>query len=726
MRRNWKRLTGVLLALLLCLGCLPTVSVAAAEDWGAVTHMNIFGAGTDLRGRNYPYARYDDMIADLLDEEGRPDFSDEADSIRYRKAGVMFQAATVMHEQVREYYFCDPGYYEIAFYATQRLDADAIALSGAVSVGWSFAERILGSGQYRLYVYTALISLEGSGTVYVSYEDQNVQTLTMTQISEEGAWPTTMLVSGYRELSDGVISELTLSLTGFNLPTEAGAYALWDSENEGCLAKATAVSGDDRGLSVTFSFDGGMSAEMLSAWPNLYINGSLSYYYVPEEDRDWRYEQYGFVQLPSIYSGTMESGLEAINVTNAGATYIEGAPVFSGDYSDYPPEPHLGLYMGLGMPLWSDMDYVMGMCPAYFFSAETGDTLHEIYLYGTEALDATQLRVCGTELVEPFTLNTYGDGLGTLYFYRGVIAKPDADGYIGIVYRDAPLYTLPAYQVADYSAARLPFDWDQYSWDEPDRWYEQPAPLICTCWVQDYETDEAGVMSSFDVAFSGFNLPTDYQDYSLHCFEAEDAGEVFASASGLRVDEYGKTVVTFTVVNPRYATATTYPQIYGCATNYLAYYSSGRGSNYTVSEQNGIWRVTEALKTYGMYWGATVRVFSPYKVLEKDYTAIYGAGVDFTWPADGAVDGSVTVEALVSGDELRRNQFEEDESCWTRYTVLLAVYDENGRMLDLASREITSPQRVSLTADAEGAASASLFCLRNGTDPIKSRVTARP
>ena len=95
MKQNWKRLTGALLALVLCLGILPMESRAEAGDWAGVTHMNIFGAGTDLRGRNYPFARYDDLIEDLLDGEGRPVISTQADDIRYRKAGVMFQAAPI-------------------------------------------------------------------------------------------------------------------------------------------------------------------------------------------------------------------------------------------------------------------------------------------------------------------------------------------------------------------------------------------------------------------------------------------------------------------------------------------------------------------------------------------------------------------------------------------------------------------------------------------------------
>ena len=735
MKQNWKRLTGALLALVLCLGILPMESRAEAGDWAGVTHMNIFGAGTDLRGRNYPFARYDNLIEDLLDGEGRPVISTQADDIRYRKAGVMFQAAPIDSDGTREYYFREAGFYDIAFYSRNRLDAAKIKLLGAAEQVLDFTEQVYGSGDNAIYAYSTRASVSGSGSAVVRYDDTDVLTIVLTQVEETGPWPTTMLVTGYRERSSGVLSEVTLELTGFNLPDDPAAYALWDSENETRIAAASSVSGDDKGLYVTFAFDGGIPAGELMGWPNLFINGSLSYYYLPAEKREEdqgkmidRYKQYGFVQIPSVYSGTCETGLDAINVTNAGATYIDGAPAFSGEYVDYPPDPHLGTYMGLGMPLFPGMSHEVGpimggFAPAYFFSAETGETKHEIYLYGTEELDPAQLAICGANLVEPFTRNTFGDGEGTLYFYRGVITKPAADGYIGIVYRDAPLYTLPTYQVADYSKARLPLNWvDEF--EPPKAWYEAPAPLVCTCWVDDYQTDEAGVMTSFDVAFSGFNLPTDYSAYSLYCFEAADADQVFARAAALRVDDYGKTIVTFTVKNPQYASCTTYPRIFDCPVSYLAYSSSHSEAgkplmSYTVYPVGGVWRITNALKTYGMWWGATTRVFSPYQVLGKTYEE---EPVAFTW----AGTDTVTAEAVITGRDLMWNQFMENEEDWVTYTVLLAVYDKNGRMIDTVSKQITSPQRVSLTADATDGASASLFCLGSEMEPVKAKLSSEP
>lgn len=753
MKALWNRVLGLLLALLLCLGALPlTPQAQEPEEGDGLIAMNIFGAGTNLIGRSYLMARYDSRLEGLLDEDGRPDFESFEDGIRYRKAGKMLQAANLQGSRMREYYFLESGVYDIAFYSQKQLDARRMRLLGSAYVSGSFTERVYGEGDYALYVYFASLWVPEEDCTATLYLDgtEAVQ-LVLTHISVTGSWPTSCEVTGYREASDGVLSALRLRLTGFNLPGEAGAYSLRDEDSGALLAEAAEVEGSGGEATLLFRFDGGMDSGLLS-WPNLYIDGALSFYYAPEEERDWRYESYGFVQIPSVYSGVCETGLTGVNLTNAGATNIESFPVFSGQYMDYPPDGRIGSYMGLGMPLLAayQADWIRdGMAsPAYFLAASDGATVHELYLYGTEELEPSRLGVVGAELTEPFTCSVFGDGNGTLYTYRAVVSIPAEGELLGVDYRDAPLASFPVHRVENFQDARIPRDYDPYEdpFHLPSQWSETPAPLVCTCWTEDFQLDGDGVISSFDLAFSGFNLPADYSDYRLFCYEAEqeleaarDSGEaydaadyVFAQASSLRVDEYGKTVVTFQVRNPRYAGCTTYPIFYRMDTEnhytdmkYFSYYSSiySEGNelmNYNVYEgHDGKWYITEALRDYGLFYGVTLRAFSPYNVLGKDYDALFGKALDFDWTGDD----TVTVSAYITSDVFRWGWDEEDPPS---VTVLLAAYDEAGRLLSVNSEVLHAPGRVSLSTDAAGAASASLFCLDSLLSPIKTKQSAAP
>ena len=753
MKARWNRVLGLLLALLLCLGGLPLKPQAQEpeEEGDGLIAMNIFGAGTNLIGRSYLMARYDSRLEGLLDEDGRPDFESEEDGIRYRKAGKMLQAANLQASRERAYYFLESGSYDIAFYAQKRLDVQRMRLEGVSTYG-SFTERVYGEGEYALYVYFARLWVsDGDSEATLYLNESPAVRFSLSQIHETGSWPTSCELMGYRELSDGVLSALRLRLTGFNLPGEAGAYSLRDETDGELLAEADEAWGSGGEVTLLFRFADGMDYGRLS-WPNLYIDGALSFYYAPEEERDWRYEAYGFVQIPSVYSGVCETGLTAVNLTGAGATQIESYPLIAGEYMDYPPDGQVRSYMGLGMPLLAEYqaDWVRdGMAaPAYFLAADDGAGVHELYLYGTEELEPERLGLVGVELTEPFTRSVFGDGDGTLYTYRAAVSIPADAEMLGVDYQDAPLASFPLYRVENFGDARIPSDYDPVEdpFHEPEHWSETPAPLVCTCWAEDFQLGEDGRICSFDLAFSGFNLPTQASDYRLHCIEAEhdleaarESGEpfepsdyIFAEAESLRVDDYGKTVVHFAVRNPAYVGCTTYPIFYHMDDfnhyldmKYFSYYSSmyeegNERISYTVYEDaDGKWYITEALRNYGMFYGVTLRAFSPCNVLGKDYEAVFGKALDFDWTGED----TVTVSAYVTSDEFRWGWDEEDPPT---LTVLLAAYDADGRLLSVSSEVLHAPGRVSLSTDAAGAASAALYCLDSQQSPIKNKQTTVP
>lgn len=764
MKLIWKRIRVLVLALALVLGVLPGLAGASEAppydmDDG-LTHMNIFGAGTDLIGRAYPFARYDSRIQDLLDESGRPDYAGMEEDIRYRKAGVMFQAASLEGTREREYFFSGGGAYQIVFYSTKRLLTDNLTWSStdAPLVNDRFTERVIGEGEYALFSYVNFVSVpetDASATLY--YGGTPAASLTLRQISETGVFVTNMLVSSYREQEPGVFSELTLELYGFNLPMDAAAYALREEhlsneqgeivEDGQLLAAASAVQQEEiaftcQRVTVTFSFENGIDHGALNVWPELYINDALSFYYAPPEQRgDWRYNYYDFVQLPNCYSGRLATGLQAVNLTNAAATDINMSPEFTGAFLDYPPLTQVREYWGMGQALFpaeKDWQYqYSGMeAPAYWLAATGDASIHELYLYGEAELDPALLQLYGVEVAEPFMVSVFGDGGGELYTYRAAIRVPEAGGTLGLSYCDSPLFDLPLYRVADLDKARIPTDYEWAQWEPATEWEDYPAPLVCTCWAADFTLGADGGMRSFDLALSGFNLPTDPAAYDLFSYEAADAGETFVRAEAVRVDDYGKTIVTFSVENPKYLRGATYPILcdvvarnhYPGNMNFFTSYSNMGGPGLTgrtvAPGGDGLWHITRDLRDYGMFCGCALRLFSPWNVLGKDYDAMFSKPVDFAWN-EGETD-AVSVTAYVTSSDLQRNADLAPEEQIT-VTVLLALYDEAGRLIGVTTQEITAPQTVKLSLSDEDADSAALFCWVQGDalTPLKEKVSSQ-
>ena len=727
-----KRIFSVFLALVLCLsllpGITPTAKAEAAVDIG-LTHMNIFGGGTNLIGRHYPFARYDSLISDLLDEEGRQDYETEAEEIRYRKAGVMFQAASLEASSSREYFFTGSGSYEVVFYANKKLDPSLMewkyADTSNPDSSRKFYEWVIGDGEDAIYSYRSWIHVpESSTTASLYYNGSPVVTLTLTLIDESETWVTNCMVDSFREQEPGIFSELTLELFGFNLPSDPSAYALYQSYGGDLLAKASQayqveIAYTCDRTTVVFSFEDGMSYDELISWPDLYINGNLSYYYAKPEDRnEERFHDYGFVQLPNCYSGLCATGLEAVNLTNAAARNIEMHPIFSGGY-DYPPEKNLSDYAGLGMYLFPSRaswqyTYEGNGSPAYWLARSGANSIHELYLYGYEKLDLDLLKLSGVDMVEPFTVSVFGDGGWELYTYRAVISVPAAGGTIGLSYNGCPLVNLPAYRVSGLDEAQVPIDWDIYDSESPTEFESYPAPLVCTCWTSDV-TLENGVMTDFDVALSGFNLPNgegenDALAYELYCHEAADNGETFATAESVKVDKYGKTIVHFKVVDAKYGPCTCDLYIYGRNMIYCTYTGNKLpdGSGY----------ITDELRLYGgMRNGVGVRVFSPYNVLGKNYEK---TPVTTTWNEDDS--DTVSITANITSWDLQRNDLRAVDDEPSQVMVVMAVYNEAGRMIGVVTKTITEPELVTLTLSSKDAQRACLFVLdlSDGCIPIKS------
>ena len=187
-------------------------------------------------------------------------------------------------------------------------------------------------------------------------------------------------------------------------------------------------------------------------------------------------------------------------------------------------------------------------------------------------------------------------------------------------------------------------------------------------------------------------------------------------------------IVTFMVVNPQYAPCTTYPIIYDVMNRdhydnmcFCSSYSdiSGyelTGRSFQQSPSDGKWYITKDLRDYGQFYGCTLRLFSPYDVLFKDYAEDYPevfSPLELTWDKE---DETVTLNAFITSNELRRAQPGED----VYVTVMLASYNEEGQLIEVTTRKVTEPQRIEMSIDAAGAARVSLFCTDPDVSPIKS------
>ena len=395
--------------------------------------------------------------------------------------------------------------------------------------------------------------------------------------------------------------------------------------------------------------------------------------------------------------------LEGINLTCGGAAFCNGSwgnsfQYLEGEYK-VKPDSRMWQYIGSSTPLfYEDQRYIVTYAsdiPLTFYLSPTSQesTLHELILYGSKPLDPALLSLKGAELVQPFTMGSYGDNekaMGPygeetgsiLYFYSCMLRIPQSPTSLGLFYDGVEVRTIPLHRDVEGT-------------------HEKIARRVTTFWVSDYQDDADGNMVSIDVVMTGFGLPTSPSSY-LVCDRVwkainEDEGHyeylLVAHCTALRVDEAGRYTLTFQVA-PDYRSAAKW--VRADAPNLLVETTNEWDSAETI--HNGKKYTALGYYEYAVSGFSWVDLRTPFDCLYKAH------------PVHAAADGSVAVTLEAAPEDVGE-------------TVILAVYDENGKMVGLRQETITQAGPMEISVPAEGAYKASAFQLDKLFTPTEGKET---
>ena len=411
-------------------------------------------------------------------------------------------------------------------------------------------------------------------------------------------------------------------------------------------------------------------------------------------------QSYGEAELSGYRTVSVQSsGLEGINLSCAGAAFANGSwgnsfQSLSGEYM-VKPDARMWQYIGTSSPLfYEDQRYIMsypdGIPLTFYLSpTERPDTLHQLVLYGSKPLDPALLSLRGVELAEPFTAGSYGDeeeAMGPygpetgrmLYHYSCMLRIPQAPEFLGIDYDGVEIRTIPLRRDAEGT-------------------HERVARRVTTFWVSDYRDDENGDLVSVEVCMTGFGLPTDPGQYLVADRVWNEGLEDYeflpvARCTALTVDEAGRYTLSLQVF-PAYRGAEAWVRADGACLLVESEWDTGE------TTYDG--KIFTALGYYeyavsGYTW---VDLRTPFDCLYKEH------------PVRATADGAVTLRLEADAGDVGD-------------TVLLAVYDRDGRFLCLTQETIAAAGPVELSAPAQGGYKASAYQLDTLLRPKEEKETS--
>ena len=398
------------------------------------------------------------------------------------------------------------------------------------------------------------------------------------------------------------------------------------------------------------------------------------------------------------------TGLEGINLTCGGAAFANGSwgnsfQTIQGEYK-VKPDSRMWQHIGTSTPLfYEDQRYIVTYAddiPLTFYLSPTSQesTLHELVLYGSRPLDPALLSLKGAEMVRPFTMGSYGDNekaMGPygeetgkiLNFYSCMLRIPQSPTSLGIFYDGVEVRTIPLYRDAEGT-------------------HEKIARRVTTFWVSDYRDDADGNLVSIDLVMTGFSLPTAPDSYlvcdrvwnsALNGGDGDYEYLPVAHCTALRADEAGRYTLTFEVT-PEYTPAAKW--VRADAPNLLVETASEWDSGETT--YNGKKYSALGYYQYAVSGFSWVDLRTPFDCLYKEH------------PVRATADGTVTVSVNASVEDVGE-------------TVILATYDENGRMLGVNRETITKPGAVEVSVSADGAYKADAFQLSSELTPVEETKT---
>ncbi|HAL62990.1 MAG TPA: hypothetical protein DCO93_00940 [Clostridiales bacterium] len=211
-----------------------------------------------------------------------------------------------------------------------------------------------------------------------------------------------------------------------------------------------------------------------------------------------------------------ESGLYAINITDAGAAQID-------------------TWASTGHGKGSVMFPVMSLTPmdweeplGYFFRATGEPTLHKLTVYGSKHIDESDITLAGVRSTGVFQETVYGEGEETLYAYTVPFMTHTEDFTISVKVDGQTALDIPCTHIPP----------------------EAPHPYVTNLYPEDYTENKDGYLESFTVKIGGFSLPADKSSYKFQRnIDTEPYYNTdFAECSAISAkDEYGEFTLTFTL-----------------------------------------------------------------------------------------------------------------------------------------------------------------------------------
>ncbi len=405
---------------------------------------------------------------------------------------------------------------------------------------------------------------------------------------------------------------------------------------------------------------------------------------------------------------TQATGVEYMNISHAGALFVnEGFGVGNtGDVHGLylkTPDSRMTTYWETGAPLYPEDTIQMGsdsLPLSYTFAPSDAPTVHEIDLYGDEALDPALFTVTGATLKEDFSVNFYGDNLSgvdsysitsgrILYTYSALIEVPAADTPVHIYYDGVEITGFMARRNADRTKAKQ----------------------ITTMRYLDFEDNDEGVIKSFRVEISGFDLPTGADDYYLlpenNGESAEDGGATTTHNPGTEFaklksvegpDAAGRIILSFDV---------THPELLNGSGDGLAWTGAGlcvkvTGEPDPISDVMAIHYVIVGDNRY-----SPLIIYPSYEG-GGSWAKLQDSPIDATrqriYRAERTKD-RVTSAVNISSEE-------------TGDMAVLAVYDDSGKLLYADASKGTEPSTLFLSTGLTDARTASVLLLDKDYAPV--------
>ena len=268
--KRFQRALSFVMALVMCVGLIPATGFAAlvTTDPMYFTHVNLSAAGA-AQISDWVSGAYVAEMQALEDTYGDQAWLQP----EYNKARLMLRAMSLMpqsHEEPIEYFFPQSStgsIHELTLYGYQDLDPSRISLTGVRPTG-DLEKHAYGDGEGATYWYTVPIFVPHTDvTLGVKVDGALFAEIPLTHVDDGSpvSLYSTLWVKDYEENDSGLVTSLTLQVSGIMLPRTADAYLLTWSDGNPDVAAESLTDEDQYGYRlVTFTFDGGMSAQTIS------------------------------------------------------------------------------------------------------------------------------------------------------------------------------------------------------------------------------------------------------------------------------------------------------------------------------------------------------------------------------------------------------------------------------------------------------------------------------